>query len=225
MRPTVQRAVAPAPAVAVTTADDDPPWNLDEPDDLMDDLPAPTRAGPVNGGRPPVRAASAVADEPDVGFEPPPAPRQAGAPIAMPAPLPEFERTALGAQWYELISKCNAASSLVALVRELAMQAELLACEADGDAPVWKLRVARETLRNPSLVEKLTNVLRPHVAPNLRLEVAAGDAQDCPARRDSAEADRRQRAAIATIQSDPTVRALLAQFQTARILPGSIKPL
>jgi len=52
-----------------------------------------------------------------------------------------------------------------------------------------------------------------------------GEPQDTPLKRDAAEADRKQRAAIDEIQSDATVRALMAQFQTARILPGSVKPL
>ena len=85
--------------------------------------------------------------------------------------------------------------------------------------------MARETLRNPTLVEKLANTARTQLGRDLRLVVEAGEAQDSPAKRETAEADRRQREAIENIQSDPTVRALLEQFRTARILPGSIKPL
>jgi DNA polymerase-3 subunit gamma/tau len=55
--------------------------------------------------------------------------------------------------------------------------------------------------------------------------VTAGEAIDCLARRDAFEADRRQRQAVAAIQSAPLVATLLAQFPTARVLPGSIKPL
>jgi DNA polymerase-3 subunit gamma/tau len=188
---------------AAVVADDDPPWHLDEPDELLDDLPPPAREQAGS-------AAGALRAAPDVVLPPSP---------------PEFERTALGGRWWELVCKCNESASLGALVRELAMQAELIACADDGPVPVWTLRVARETLRQPGLVDKLAAAVRPHADPRLRLEVVAGEAQDSPARRELAEADRRQRAAIAAIQSDPTVRALLAQFRTARILPGSIKPL
>ena len=45
------------------------------------------------------------------------------------------------------------------------------------------------------------------------------------ARRDAAGRLRRQAEAEATIQGDPLVRELLAQFKTARIVPGSIKPI
>jgi len=110
-------------------------------------------------------------------------------------------------------------------VRALAMQSELVACDADGEAPAWRLRVGLETLRNPALAEKLAVILRELTGENLQLVVEMGDPQDTPLKRDAAEADRRQRAAIDEIQSDATVRALLAQFQTARILPGSVKPL
>ena len=205
--------------------DDDPPWHLDEPDELVDDLPAPTRARA--SGRPPVAAAEdgPWGDEPDVGLDAPAAAAPTSG-VALPPPLPEFERTELGTRWYELVCKCNEASSLVALVRELAMQAELIQCAADGDGgQTWTLRVARETLRNPTLVDKLAAAMRVHVGAGLKLAVVAGEAQDSPTKRDAAEADRRQREAIAAVQSDPTVRALLAQFRTARILPGSIKPL
>jgi len=205
-------------------ADDEPPWQLDEPDDLMDDLPPPTRARPGGPGVRPSGERAALDDEPDIGLDGPSA-REEPSAIALPPASPEFERTPLGTQWYELIARCNAAGSLVALVRELAMQAELLGWDGAGDDTVARLRVARETLRNPALADKLANHLKTQLGHAVRLVVEAGEPQDCPARRDLAEAERRQRAAIATIQSDPTVRALLAQFRTARILPGSIKPL
>ena len=105
------------------------------------------------------------------------------------------------------------------------MQAELVACDDEAAPARWRLRVARDTLRNPALVDKLAAVLRQRLAADLTLEVEAGEAQDCPARRDAAAAERRQREAVAAIQADPRVRALLAQFPTARILPGSIQPL
>jgi DNA polymerase-3 subunit gamma/tau len=230
LRSTAPRAVATV-AVAVATASDDsdPPWGEEEPDVLEDDLPEPTRSRFTNNAgqraRPPVdeEPADLMPDAPVVargGTQPQAAPQS-----ALPPALPEFERTALGTQWYELVTLCSGAPGFVALVRELAVQSELIACDEHGDAPTWRLRVARETLRNPTLVDKLSAIVRQQLGRPLQLRVEAGEAQDCPSRRDAAEAERRQRAAIDAIQSDPTVRALLAQFQTARILPGSIKPL
>jgi DNA polymerase-3 subunit gamma/tau len=222
-RPTPPRAVA---AAAAATADDEPPWGDEEPDVYVDDLPAPTRGRFVpDGGRPAARPALEDAVEAASGAEAEAAPAARG--IAMPPPLPAFERTALGTAWAELVAQWNGAGLLIALVRELAMQAELVARTdaVEGGPATWTLRVARETLRNPALVEKLANTARTQLGRDLRLVVEAGEAQDSPAKRETAEADRRQREAIENIQSDPTVRALLEQFRTARILPGSIKPL
>ena len=216
---------APARAVAATAVgDDDPPWALDEPDELMDDLPAPTRG---RSGPPPVQRGRPSVDELEPAYddEPAAAPRAPSQNVAPPPALPQFERTELGTKWYGLIQRCAEAGKLVAMVRALAMQSELIACEPGADAATWRLRVSLETLRNPALSDKLGAILRELTGEPLRLAVEMGDAQDTPLKRDGAEADRRQRAAIDEIQSDATVRALLAQFQTARILPGSVKPL
>jgi DNA polymerase-3 subunit gamma/tau len=42
--------------------------------------------------------------------------------------------------------------------------------------------------------------------------------------RAAAEAERRQIEAEQIIHNDPLVQALMAQYKTARIVPGSIKP-
>jgi DNA polymerase-3 subunit gamma/tau len=215
------------PARAVATAavaeDDGPPWIDEEPDELLDDLPAPTRG---RGGPPPVQRSRPSLEELEPSYDDDPgAVAPAPQTVAPPPALPPFERTALGTRWYDLVKQCAAAGKLVAMVRALAMQAELVHCDADGDAPTWRLRVALETLRNPALADKLGAILRELTGQNLQLTVELGEPQDTPLKRDAAEADRRQRAAIDEIQSDATVRALLAQFQTARILPGSVKPL
>ena len=217
----------PARAVATATVaeDDGPPWAEEEPDELMDDLPAPTR-GRNGSAPPPVQRARPSLDELEPEYDDEPAPRQAAPQgVAPPPAMPQFERTELGTRWYTLINECAEAGKLVAMVRALAMQSELVHCETDGDAPAWRLRVALETLRNPALADKLSAILRELTGQPLQLVVEIGEPQDTPLKRDAAEADRRQRAAIDEIQSDATVRALLAQFQTARILPGSVKPL
>jgi len=217
------------PARAVATAamaeDGGPPWIDEEPDELLDDLPAPTR-GRTGGNPPPVQRTRPSLDELEPAYDDEPgaaAPAPQG--VAPPPALPPFERTELGTRWYDLINQCAAAGKLVAMVRALAMQAELVHCDPGGEAPTWRLRVALETLRNPALADKLGAILRELTGQNLQLAVEMGEPQDTPLKRDAAEADRRQRAAIDEIQSDATVRALLAQFQTARILPGSVKPL
>ena len=54
--------------------------------------------------------------------------------------------------------------------------------------------------------------------------VEAGPTDDTPARRDAAERARRQAEAEQIIHDDPLVQALMAQYKTARIVPGSVKP-
>jgi len=224
--PLLRAPAARAFATATVSDDAGPPWIDEEPDELLDDLPAPTR-GRQGNAPPPVQRARPSLDElePEYDDEPAPAPRAAPQAVAPPPALPPFERTELGTRWYALIAQCAEAGKLIAMVRALAMQSELFHCDADGETPTWRLRVGLETLRNPALAEKLAAILRELTGEKLQLVVEMGDPQDTPLKRDAAEADRKQRAAIDEIQSDATVRALLAQFQTARILPGSVKPL
>jgi DNA polymerase III subunit gamma/tau len=146
---------------------------------------------------------------------------------AKPAPAPAavaLEPTPLGERWVALVAMLNQRQAISALVRELAMQAQLVV-QRDGAQPLWRLRVERESLRAPALVEKLRAALADTlgIAP-LQLEVEAGAVADSPAKREAAERERRQREAEAIIHNDPLVKEMLAQFSSARIVPGSIKP-
>ena len=66
---------------------------------------------------------------------------------------------------------------------------------------------------------------RPSSASRCSCELDSAVPQDTPARREAAERERRQQQAEATIHNDPLVRDLMTQFKTARIVPGSIKPI
>ncbi len=113
---------------------------------------------------------------------------------------------------------------ITALVRELALQAELVA-QGDAAAPLWRLRVERESLRTAALRDKLQAALVEGLGmAGLQLELQPGVALDTPARRIAAEKQRRQQEAEQIIHDDPLVQEMLAQFKTARIVPGSIKP-
>ncbi|HEX7435345.1 MAG TPA: DNA polymerase III subunit gamma/tau C-terminal domain-containing protein [Caldimonas sp.] len=133
--------------------------------------------------------------------------------------------TELGDRWAEVVQRMIAASSIVALVRELALQAQCVAIDEVAPVPVWRLRVERETLRAPAQCEKLQAALSELLGRAVRIEIEAGVADDTPARRDAAERARRQAEAEQTIQNDPLVQALMAQYKTARIVPGSVKSL
>jgi len=139
--------------------------------------------------------------------------------------LAALQPTELGGQWAALIRPLVAAGSVSAMVRELALQAELLAVvAADGGGRRWRLRVERETLRAPALALKLAAALQSALDEPAQLVVEAGVAQDSIGRRDAVAREAAQREAEQTIQDDPAVRELMAQFPTARIVPGSIKP-
>jgi DNA polymerase-3 subunit gamma/tau len=119
----------------------------------------------------------------------------------------------------------SAAGSIGALVRELAMQAECMAIDEQVTPTLWRLRVERETLRAAANCEKLQAALTGWLGRPVRLEVEPGAVEDSPARREAAERARRQAEAEQAIHDDPLVQALMAQYKTARIVPGSVKSL
>jgi DNA polymerase-3 subunit gamma/tau len=187
----------------------------------------PTARSPRSADPEPEPAPYEVPDDPQDAAPWPDEVAAAPAP-AMPArrALPEVVRTPLGDRWAEAVAGMQATGSLVALVRELALQSELVAITpgADGQGEQWQLRVEREPLRAPPLVDKLQKALQAWAGQAIRLQAVAGVAQDSPALRETERLARRQREAEEVIQSDPLVQSLLAQFSTARIVPGSIKP-
>ena len=148
-------------------------------------------------------------------------PRPASSPAAAPAPAIDLCTTAEGDRWASLVRPLLGQGGLTALVRELAVQAQLV--EVQGRT--WRLRVERETLRTPALRDKLLAALVPVLGAEAQIELEAGVVEDSIARRELAEREAAQREAEQVIHNDPTVGALMAQFRTARIVPGSIKPL
>ncbi len=117
------------------------------------------------------------------------------------------------------------AGSIAAMVRELAMQAEGVAVVEAAGETLWRLRVERENLRTPALREKLQAAVAEALRMPVRLELEAGAAVDTPAERAAEARRQRQARAEQEIHDDPLVKALLAQYKTARIVPGSVKPL
>ena len=106
------------------------------------------------------------------------------------------------------------------------MQAQAVAVQPlAGGGQHWQLLVERETLRAPALRDKLVAVLVQATGAPVTLDVQAGAVTDSIARRDAAAREAAQREAEQLIQQDPAVLALMAQFRTAHIVPGSIQPL
>ena len=221
----------PAPARALSVQEP-PPW-LDEklPDDDLADtavvaVPAELADADADADADAVLPSELLGDWPvdrQTDRQTDHSPTRFAATAAVPQPL---QITPLGDQWAAVIRPLVAAGGVAALVRELALQAQLLAVapQASGGRG-WRLAVERETLRNPVLAAKLAAALQEALGEPVQLEVVAGVPQDSIARRDNAAREAAQLAAEQLIHNDPVVRALMAQFRTARILPGSIKPL
>jgi len=153
-----------------------------------------------------------------------PASRDASVARATCAAPSELRPTELGERWASLVNTMAQRGLVAALVRELAMQSEWLVSSAGANRPRWQLRVERESLRTAALRDKLqTAVAAVHGEP-VDLELVDGVALDSPALREAAARARAQQQAEQTMTSDPVVRELMSQFKTARIVPGSIKP-
>ena len=140
------------------------------------------------------------------------------------AQVDEITGSVAADRWVALVQGLVADNTVSAMVRELAMQAECVAVVEAADGQVWRLRVERENLRAPALRERLQAAATLAQGRSVRLDIEAGAAADTAAARDSAERARRQAEAERVIHDDPLVKALMAQYKTARIVPGSVKP-
>ena len=185
--------------------EDLPPWETFE--DVPERMPEQATPAPVAPVQPlPVLEAASAPSAPSRTevLKRPEAPLQ---------PTPE------GDLWAEVVGQLQAAEAITALVRELALQSQLLAREGD----VWRLRIDRESLNMPSTRERLQAAL--HGAGHaVRLQVELGPVSDSPAKRNAQAAAAKMDAAIELIQNDPLVQSMMRDFD-AKIVPGSIQPI
>ena len=123
-----------------------------------------------------------------------------------------------GAFWHLTVQQLISAESITALVRELALQSQLVA----RDTGQWILRVERESLNQSGTRERLAAALQV-IGHAVNLAVEIGRVTDSPARRNAALAAERHLAAEKTIFDDPSVQTMMRDFG-AKIVPGSIKP-
>jgi DNA polymerase III subunit gamma/tau len=131
---------------------------------------------------------------------------------------PTVVTTPEGDVWYELVQQLVQSDAINALVRELALQSQLVARDSD----TWMLRVERESLNSPTSRERLQAALA-NVGHAVRLSIEVGRVMDSPAKRNAAAAAAKQEAAEALILNDPYVQTLMRDFG-AKIVPGSIQP-
>ena len=120
--------------------------------------------------------------------------------------------------WNQLVREMVAAQAINALVRELALQSQLVV----RDDKQWSLQVDKDSLNTPSNRERLQAALA-QFGHDVQLSVATGPVLDSTAKRLAQENAERQARAEAIILQDPFVQSLMRDFD-AKIVPGSIKP-
>ncbi|MDO8249387.1 MAG: DNA polymerase III subunit gamma/tau [Rhodoferax sp.] len=135
---------------------------------------------------------------------------QSAAAVLVPSEEGEF--------WHGAVQQLIAGEAIAALVRELALQSQLVARDTDQ----WILRVERESLSQPGTRDRLAAALQA-AGHDVRLIVEIGRVTDSPARRNAAAAAERQLAAEKIIFDDSFVQTMMRDFG-AKIVPGSIKP-
>lgn len=211
--PTPAPTPAPSPVASPTAArtDDGPP-----PDDAP--WPEPDDDGPPWDPEPEAAPAPAPARPPlmRIPVRDPGEPGRLDQPRAA-APEAPLQITPEGDVWFEVVMQLVRAEAVSALVRELALQSQLVA----RDEGQWLLRVERESLNQGNTRERLSAALQA-AGHAVRLAVEIGPVVDAPARRLAAQARERQQQAEAQIMADPFVQAMMRDFG-GRIVPGSIK--
>ena len=139
----------------------------------------------------------------------------------------ELVLTPEGDVWHAAVQQLLAAEAIAALVRELALQSQLVARTIpsspsnDGEPHDWLLRIERESLSQSGSREKLQLALET-LGHSVRLSIEIGPASDTPAKRIAAATAERQRMAHDIITQDAYVQQLMRDFG-AKIVPGSIK--
>ncbi len=210
------RAAAPAPAAP---ANEPPPWDdvIDDPDGspsppAWDDagetqtaLRKPSTDGPRQVHALPVR---------DAGHSERLEQRHG---VPQGTPSDEIAASPEGAFWLETVQALVQAEAVTALVRELALQSQLVA----RDAGRWVLRVERESLTQGGSRDRLRAALQAH-GHDVELALEVGPVKDSPARRLALAAERRQREAEQLILDDPFVQSMMRDFG-GKIVPGTLK--
>ena len=200
---------------------------------------APAASAPATPARAaPLRASSTSAISVPAPVRRPVVPDDRAAPIGLGAsvvtPVPEPAAPAgagaasltdpLGDRWEALARRLLESGSISGLVRELVWQSGLTAIDP-GPPARWTLCNAHDALRTAGLRDRLAAALEDSLGYRVEIDVVPGAPEGSPAQREAQLRQRRQQEAEQSILQDPVVQELLSQFSTARIVPGSIKPL
>ncbi len=119
--------------------------------------------------------------------------------------------------WTETVRSLVSAEAITALVRELALQSQLIGRDTDQ----WHLRIESESLNQGTARDRLQTALNA-AGHAVKLVVEIGKVTDSPAQRNAVALAEKQKAAEDLIHADPLVQAMVQDFG-AKIVPGSIK--
>lgn len=145
----------------------------------------------------------------------------------------ELVPTPEGDFWHVQVQQLLRVDAITALVRELALQSQLVArsvssstssTSSDSDVKQvdeWLIRIERESLNQATSRDKLQVALA-SLGHSVRLSVEIGPASDTVAKRMAAAAAEKQRMAQDIITQDAYVQQLMRDYD-AKIVPGSIK--
>ncbi len=119
--------------------------------------------------------------------------------------------------WFDTVMALSDAETISALVRELALQSELV----ERQSGEWLLRSSKASLVQSGARDRLQAALQ-QSGHDVRLRLEVGETSDAPAQRLAAAAAERLRRAEQLMAQDPFVQAMLRDFG-GKIVPGSIK--
>ena len=123
------------------------------------------------------------------------------------AAAPPLVTTEEGDVWHATVQQLIAQDAITALVRELALQSQLMA----RDEGHWLLRVERDHGTSPRRANACARRWRPR-AMRARSAWSCGVVSDSPARRNAQAASARQRAAGDIVHNDPMCSSWMRDF-------------
>ena len=127
--------------------------------------------------------------------------------------------------WAQTVTRLVQSQVVSGLVRELAVQSELLGQQPQSDGYTLQLGVTKEALATPALAEKLAQAVSQWAERTIRIQVQIAPVRNTYSLREQAQQSERMQQAQQAIESDPMIQNLLQEYPEARIVPGSIQPL
>jgi len=135
-----------------------------------------------------------------------------------PRRVADLQLTEEGAFWNETVQALIRSEAIAALVRELALQSQLV----DRQAGVWTLQIQHESLGQGNTRDRLEAALA-QLGYAVRLVLRSGTVSDSPSLRAAALARQRQEEAERLILADPFVQSMMRDFG-GKIVPGTLRP-